>query len=75
MGTEPRLATLEKAIQSRGLTQKSLARILGKSPSTVSLYLSGRIDPPVSVCLKIAAIVGMPVEKLFAEAIFGGRHR
>ena len=38
----------------KGLTQASLAELLGLSPSRISVYLSGKSEPPLSVARNIS---------------------
>ena len=38
----------------RGLTQANLAELLGLSPSRISIYLSGKSEPPLGVARNIS---------------------
>ena len=54
---------LKKSIKTgfviREKNQQELAEFIGKKQATVSYYANGRIDPPLSVVIKIAEFFGV----------------
>ena len=54
---------LKKSIKTgfaiRDKNQQDLAEFIGKKQATVSYYASGRVDPPLSVVVKIAEFFGV----------------
>jgi DNA-binding XRE family transcriptional regulator len=54
---------LKKSIKTgfaiREKNQQELAKFIGKKQATVSYYTNGRIDPPLSVVVKIAEFFGV----------------
>ena len=54
---------LKKSIKTgfaiREKNQQELAEFIGKKQATVSYYANGRIDPPMSVVVKIAEFFGV----------------
>ena len=48
-----------------GLTQSQLAKVLGVTPQSVSLWRSGR-EPSTSVIIKASEVFRLPAEKLFS---------
>jgi len=54
---------LKKSIKTgfaiRENNQQELAKFIGKKQATVSYYANGRIDPPLSVVVKIAEFFGV----------------
>jgi len=64
---------LAEAIRESGRTQAEIARLVGVHPATVSMWVSGRIEPPVSRALRLAVLLGRSVEELFGHLIFANR--
>lgn len=64
---------LAEAIRESGRTQREIADLLGVNPATISLYVSGRVEPPVSKALRLSVLVGRPVEELFGHLVFPSR--
>ncbi|MBH09782.1 MAG: hypothetical protein CMG74_05380 [Candidatus Marinimicrobia bacterium] len=54
---------LKKSIKTgfaiRDKNQEQLAKFIGKKQATVSYYANGRIDPPLSVVVKISQFFGV----------------
>jgi transcriptional regulator with XRE-family HTH domain len=48
-----------------GLTQSQLAKVLGVTPQSVSLWRSGR-EPSTAVVMKASEVFKLPAEKLFS---------
>ena len=49
----------------RGLTQQGLAELLGVSRQTINSIERGRFEPSLSLALKAAGLLRLPVETLF----------
>lgn len=52
---------LNQAIAQAGTTAAKLAAQLGVSEVTVARYSSGVREPPVTLALRLAALLGVPV--------------
>ena len=59
------LSTLPTIRAERGLTQQALAELLGVSRQTINSIERGRFEPSLSLALKAARLLQLPVEKLF----------
>lgn len=53
----------------RGMTQADLAKRIGKTHSTVSMYESGEILPRMGTLEKIASVFGVPKSELVESRI------
>ncbi|WP_294104141.1 helix-turn-helix transcriptional regulator [Sphingomonas sp.] len=49
----------------RGLTQQGLADLLDVSRQTINSIERGRFEPSLSLALKVAQLLQLPVEELF----------
>lgn len=49
----------------RGLTQKGLAMLVGVSVRSIAMYEAKQRRPSVDVAQKLAAVLGIPEEKIF----------
>ncbi|HEX8485369.1 helix-turn-helix transcriptional regulator [Sphingomonas sp.] len=49
----------------RGLTQQGLAELLGVSRQTINSIERGRFEPSLSLALKAALLLQLPVDELF----------
>jgi putative transcriptional regulator len=63
--------TLKVQRAMRDLTQADLAAMAGVTRRSVNAIETGRMVPSVVLALKIARVLGVPVETLFA---LDGRH-
>lgn len=59
---------LREAREARGLTQAQLAEAIGVSRKTINTVENGIYVPSTVIALKLAAVLGEPVEALFALA-------
>lgn len=59
-------AQLRKARRRMGLTQDDVAREVGIARATYASYETGRRMPDVRTALRIARLLGQPVEQLFS---------
>ena len=55
---------IKELLQAKGMSQKELARRLGKCFNTVNLYAANRVQPPVAVLYRIADILDVDVREL-----------
>lgn len=58
------VAVLRSVIAVRHLNQKSIAESIGLSPVTVSRYLNGHRDVPLSLVFGVAEAAGIPAFEL-----------
>jgi transcriptional regulator with XRE-family HTH domain len=58
---------LKQIRQSKGLTQKQLGDLIGRSKQTVSNLEKGNIKGKVSTWDKLEQVLGIPQQKLRAE--------
>lgn len=56
---------LRAAREARGLTQADLAGLIGVSRKTVNTVENGVFIPSTVIALKLASVLGEPVESLF----------
>lgn len=56
---------LKEYRQDLGLNQQDLGEIIGVSRQTISLIERGDYNPSITVCLKLAKVFKVPVEKIF----------
>ena len=61
--------TLRAARETQGLTQAQLAESIGVSRKTVNTVENGVFVPSTVIALKLAAVLGQPVEALFAVVV------
>ena len=61
--------TLRAAREAQGLTQGQLAEAIGVSRKTVNTVENGVFVPSTVIALKLAAVLGQPVEGLFALVV------
>lgn len=61
--------TLRAAREAAGLTQAQLAEAIGVSRKTVNTVENGVFVPSTVIALKLAAVLGQPVEALFAVVV------
>ncbi|WP_310532101.1 helix-turn-helix transcriptional regulator [Novosphingobium sp.] len=59
---------LRELREARGLTQAQLAEAIGVSRKTINTVENGIYVPSTVIALKLAAVLGEPVEALFALA-------
>lgn len=59
------LTALPAIRAERGLTQQGLAEKLDVSRQTINAIERGRFEPSLSLALKAAKILELPVERLF----------
>ncbi|MFM5884551.1 MAG: helix-turn-helix transcriptional regulator [Novosphingobium sp.] len=57
---------LRETREARGLTQAQLAEAIGVSRKTVNTVENGVFVPSTIIALKLAAVLGEPVESLFS---------
>ena len=50
----------------RGLSRKDLAAAVGVNPQTIGFLERGTYNPSVELALKLAAVLGVPVDTLFS---------
>lgn len=60
--------TLQKLIESKGYTAKSLAEKIGVHEHTVNNYVNGKSDPSIGNAIAIADELGITLDE-FAAAI------
>lgn len=51
--------------KARGLRQEDLAQLLGVSRQTVVAMENDKYDPTLSLAMKVARLLGQPVESVF----------
>ena len=56
---------LREARDERRWTQADLAALVGVSRQTINSIETGRFEPSLSLALKLARLIGVPVEALF----------
>lgn len=61
------LKTLRKSL---GMTQKSLAKEIGQTISSICHYESGRRQPDINICHQLATALGRNGAKVAIEDIF-----
>ena len=61
--------TLRAVREAQGLTQGQLAEAIGVSRKTVNTVENGVFVPSTVIALKLAAVLGQPVEALFALVV------
>ena len=66
--TERLVSTLKDVRETRGLTQAQLAEAIGVSRKTINTVENGVYVPSTVIALKLAAVLGTPVETLFSLA-------
>ena len=66
--TERLVSTLKDVRETRGLTQAQLAEAIGVSRKTINTVENGVYVPSTVIALKLAAVLGPPVEELFTLA-------
>lgn len=59
---------LREVREARGLTQAQLAEAIGVSRKTINTVENGIYVPSTVIALKLAAVLGKPVEALFSLA-------
>ena len=64
--------TILAARRAKGLTQESLAALVGVSAAAVSKWETGTADPSTSNLLALAKLFGVPAEELLHQATGGG---
>ena len=67
-GTDNFRKNLRRAMEARGLSQRTLAKRLGTSSSYVCRIMGGRIDPSVSRAIDLGLIVGFTLSDLLLPA-------
>lgn len=55
---------IKEALDEKGMSQTTLANLLGKSFNMVNLYTTNKIQPPIIILYKIADILNMDVREL-----------
>jgi putative transcriptional regulator len=71
--TEPELHNRLKTLrQARGLTQADLAEAVGVSRKTVNTVENRVFTPSTLLALKMARVLGVPVEDVFSLEPFDG---
>ena len=53
--------------QSRGIKQVELARAIGKAPSTITMYETGKREPEMETLEAIAHVFNVPFRELIAD--------
>lgn len=59
-------SALQRLRTARTLTQQDVARLLGVSQQAYSKYETGTVTPSMALQVRLAAILGVSVEALFA---------
>lgn len=62
---KPIYPNLEASLSKNGYTYKILAEILGVSQAFITRRMKGEVDWSLKLAIKIAALLGEPVEVLF----------
>ena len=62
------LNRVKKLMEVAGLTPADLSRQTGIAPSQLSQYLSGKVEPAVAQCERIADALGVQLSELFESA-------
>jgi putative transcriptional regulator len=65
MGHETLTNTVQDMRLERGLTQEELGRKIGVTRQTIIAIEKGNYTPSIVLCLKLATLFKVPVEKLF----------
>lgn len=55
---------IKELLEARGISQTELADRLGKSFNMVNLYVTNKVQPPISVLYQIADILNIDVRDL-----------
>lgn len=61
-------ANVERLIADRGWSRRELARRVGENPVTINRLCNGENMPGTGVSLRVAAVLGVPLEQLAAPA-------
>lgn len=67
--TERLITTLKEVREAHGLTQAQLAEAIGVSRKTINTVENGIFTPSTVIALKLAAVLGQPVEALFSIVV------
>lgn len=62
----PLFNRLKELRSQKGLNQEGLGDLVGVSRQTISLIERGDYNPSITVCLKLAQILGVTVEEIFS---------
>lgn len=62
----PLLNNLKEYRSKKGLNQQDLGSLVGVSRQTISLIERGDYNPSITVCLKLAKVLGTTVEDIFS---------
>ena len=65
--TNPFATNITRLAGMHGLTPSQLAKVLGVTPQSVSLWRSGR-EPSTNVAMKASHVFELPAEKLFSTS-------
>lgn len=55
---------IKEVLDTKGISQTELARMLGKTFNMVNLYTTNKVQPPVPVLYEIAEILNVDVREL-----------
>lgn len=55
---------IQEIIDYQGVSKTELARLLGKSKATITLYASNQVQPPLPVLFEIARILNVDPREL-----------
>jgi DNA-binding XRE family transcriptional regulator len=69
-GEDPVYSRMEEQRVARGLSRQQLADLVGVHYQTVGYLERGEYSPSLALALKIAAVLGHPVEALFSLTPF-----
>lgn len=64
-GAMPLENNLKEFRNEKGLNQADLGALVGVSRQTISLIERGDYNPSITVCLKLAKVLGKSVEEIF----------
>ena len=67
--------SIKSARESKRLTQKALAQLIGVSRTTVSMWESGEVYPRADKLPELARILGCSIDELFGAAGAGREFR
>ena len=58
---------LKNAIDQGGISQRKLARMTGLTEAAITRYIKGEREPRISQAVKIARVLGVTLDELFAD--------
>lgn len=60
---------IKEVLNEKGISQTTLANLLGKSFNMINLYTTNKVQPPIVILYKIADILNVDVRELLISNI------